>query len=329
MSYKRYIASIAGISPLCPLMERLKKMPRILFYHGVINSPYYDARVQANQIQLEEFEKQIYYLRRNYHIISLDEFYDNFINRKNFTDKDIILTFDDGYKNNLTTAAPFLTQYNIPFTVFIATNLVDTEGFVPTYKVRSAILSPALTRVDISAMHKSYQLQNEAKRIKAMGEIISFIKTNGDGIVNSVINDIEEQFGADNRSETDSHFHSERIMSWDDAGRLKEMGAIIGSHSEDHSILHCNQTYEEIKRQLRDSRDKIIQHIGICRYFAFPNGDKESVCEQSLKLAEEFYEMSFAVTGKSVSWNNSVAYISRIGAAFNLPVLKSQLSILS
>ena len=329
MSYKKYLAAFAGMSPICPIMELRHKMPRILFYHGVMDEPYYDQRVQANQIQYKEFERQINFLKRHYHFISIDEFYSRFTEQDNFTGKELILTFDDGYKNNLTVAAPLLDKYRIPFTVFIPTTLVDKEDFVPTYYIRSALLSGILDHVDIDVMQRSFMLTSAKECQYAMNEVIQFIKTQSDDKVRDVIDSIENQLNNTNRKEIDSHFESERIMSWSNVVSLKELGGTIGSHSEDHSVLHNSQNTENLNHQLVDSRDKIIKHLGECNYFAFPNGDKKSVCEQSLKLASDTYKMSFAVTGKSVSFSDSKAYVARIGAAFSLNILKAQLSILA
>lgn len=73
-------------------------------------------------------------------LISEDKFY-NFINSfseyesiknvlKNPGERKITLTFDDGLEDVYTVAYPFLKAKNIPFTVFIATDLIDTEGYI-------------------------------------------------------------------------------------------------------------------------------------------------------------------------------------------------------
>ena len=329
MSYKKHLAAIAGHTPACELFEMWKHMPRILFYHGVIGEPYCDQRVQANQIPQKEFERHINYLLQHYHFISVDEFYERFIQHDKFTGKELILTFDDGYKNNLTIAAPLLEKRRIPFTVFVSTNLVDTESFVPTYYVRSAVLSQFLTNVEITTMKRNYQLTSDKVRMEAVDEIIHFIKTKSDQEVRSVIEEIENQLGNTNRMELNSHYESERIMSWKDAQTLTGMGATIGSHSEDHSILHNQQSTEDLEGQLKNSRDKIIKHIGECKYFAFPNGDSASVCDRSRKMVSKFYDMGFAVTGKSVSFTDDKTFVSRIGVAFDLYMLRTQLSLLA
>lgn len=328
MGYKKRIASLVGKTPLWRLGEPFRKMPRILFYHGVIDGDYYNAKVQANQIPYKNFKEEMEFLIKEYVIISLNEFYERFIQKDKFSGKEIVITFDDGYKNNLTVAATLLQSLNIPFTVFVSTGLVDKEDFVPTYYIRSAILSNKLNKIEVSAINKRFIL-NPSNRISVMNDLISFIKTQKEELVNEVLAEIEYQLGETNRSEINHHFESEKILSWKEVEQLAQMGATIGSHSVDHCILHRNQSDENIIKQLKDSKQAIIDHVGECRFFAFPNGDSSSVCSKSIVFSKNYYDMCFAVNGKSVSFNDSSAFISRIDACFELSLLKTQLSLLS
>ena len=325
MSYKKTIASFVGKTPLWRLGEPFRNMPRILFYHGVTQG-YYDAKVQANQILLKDFKEQMEFLKRHYVFISIDEFYERFTLKDKFCGKEIILTFDDGYKNNLTIAAPYLQSLGIPFIVFVSTGCI--EDFVPTYYIRSALLSKKLSKIDVTTIKKQFSI-TEKTIIPILEELITRIKTSNDIVVQNIIAEIEMQLGATNREEINSHFESERILSWREVVELNNLGAIIGSHSVNHSILHKNQQIETIDYQLKESKRQIIDHVGKCRYFAFPNGDRFSVCADSLKLSKDYYDMSFAVNGKSVGFQDPVCYVSRIGAAFELSILKTQLSLLS
>ena len=328
MSYKRRIASVLANSPIVDLWESKIKMPRILFYHGVINNPYVDKRVQANQIQLDAFHKQITFLRNHYRFISLDEFYRSFI-QKSFVGNELVITFDDGYKNNNTIVAPYLQEQGIPFAVFISSNLVDNEGFVPTYLVRSALLSQQMSKLDSDVLKKKFILDSVDERQKVMNMIIHYVKTENEDNVIRIVNEIETQLGKDVREEINSKFETERIMSWSDAAEITRGGGIIGSHSEDHSILHEKQSSDFIETQLKRSKEKIERQLGRCDYFAFPNGDKKSVCKRSLEMALNIYKMSFAVTGKSVSYRDPLEFVSRICSSFDINVMRVQLSILS
>lgn len=329
-NYKKLAALIVGKTPLWRVGEWFRfKTPRILFYHGVIATPYYDHRVQANQIQFKDFREQILFLKRHFEFISIDEFYQRRANGEKFSGKEIVLTFDDGYKNNLYIVAPFLNELKIPFTVFVSTGAVDTESFVPTYYIRSAVLSPQVDRLEIPILDKTFKLNTEWERLQAMDDLIYNIKTAEYSIVEKIISAIENQLEFGVRDEINSHFQSERILSWNEVKLLYSAGATIGSHGVNHCILHANQTSSIIEQELTESKNSIINNIGECKYFAFPNGSKESVCTSSLQRAANLYDMSFGVNGKSVSNDDAQFFISRIGVAPFLELLKVQLSILS
>ncbi|MCB0874533.1 MAG: polysaccharide deacetylase family protein, partial [Thermoleophilia bacterium] len=44
------------------------------------------------------------------------------------TDRFAALTFDDGYRDNLVHAAPVMRRHGVPFTVFVATGMVDASA---------------------------------------------------------------------------------------------------------------------------------------------------------------------------------------------------------
>lgn len=95
----------------------------ILMYHNVFNSsndPY--------SVSIDAFEKQLVYLVDNgYNIISMEALYDKINNNKNIKN-DIVITFDDGYKDFIDNAFPILKKYNLYATVFIVYELFGKEA---------------------------------------------------------------------------------------------------------------------------------------------------------------------------------------------------------
>jgi peptidoglycan/xylan/chitin deacetylase (PgdA/CDA1 family) len=67
----------------------------------------------------------------------------------------IALTFDDGYRDNLTVAAPVLTELGIPFTVFVHTNAVAQreKGFLVAGEVRELAGLPGVQIGSHSVTH--------------------------------------------------------------------------------------------------------------------------------------------------------------------------------
>ena len=89
---------------------------RIILYHGVTKNAKLD--INARFISTTQFEQQISYMKSNFHVVSLDEYFQGASHPSKLS---VAITFDDGYQNNLTEALPILEQYQVPATFFITT----------------------------------------------------------------------------------------------------------------------------------------------------------------------------------------------------------------
>lgn len=66
------------------------------------------------------------YLRDNhFQVIGLDVLIDQLKNGKPIADNAVVITFDDSYENNFTTAHPILQEFGYPYTIFISPGDID------------------------------------------------------------------------------------------------------------------------------------------------------------------------------------------------------------
>lgn len=72
---------------------------------------------------LEVFIKEA--LQERYRFISLDELYTCLQSNIFKDNKNIVMTLDDGYKDNLTYGLPIFKKYNIPFCTYLCTGFLD------------------------------------------------------------------------------------------------------------------------------------------------------------------------------------------------------------
>ncbi len=92
----------------------------ILGYHGVEKDgntepqwiEYGQRRYNLTELSVKQslFEKQLNYLRKK--------------------GKNVVITFDDGFKNFFTLARPILKKYNYTATIFLVTDKIGTEHFL-------------------------------------------------------------------------------------------------------------------------------------------------------------------------------------------------------
>ena len=79
-------------------------------------------------VSYQNFAQQLPVIRRFGTPISLLDFVDAF-QSGSLPERSIILTFDDGYLDNLTHALPLLNQHRIPATIFVSTGYSNRPAF--------------------------------------------------------------------------------------------------------------------------------------------------------------------------------------------------------
>jgi peptidoglycan/xylan/chitin deacetylase (PgdA/CDA1 family) len=92
----------------------------ILVYHSVSTCSRYS-------VSPAEFRRQMDYLVKNYHVVSLSEILDFLEGKRRLPRKSVAITFDDGYFDNYVVAYPYLKKYHLPATIFIATAYVQKK----------------------------------------------------------------------------------------------------------------------------------------------------------------------------------------------------------
>ena len=130
-----------------------------LNYHRVIKNQDYNNIVRPNDdlvVTSEVFEKQIKYLTKNYNVISINDINSTKGNKK------IILTFDDGYIDNLENALPILEKYNCPAIIYIITSLIDNLEYPWWLKMWEIIVN----NENILIEGKKIQIRNKKEKIE-------------------------------------------------------------------------------------------------------------------------------------------------------------------
>ncbi len=77
----------------------------------------------------ENFERQMRYLKdKGYSIISLNELVEGIEKGEKSAHNTVVITMDDGYKDNFTYAYPVLKKYGFPGTIFLIANNIGTDA---------------------------------------------------------------------------------------------------------------------------------------------------------------------------------------------------------
>lgn len=268
------------------LTAPLRKGPLLLVYHGV-EERLVNAQVQTLHIPIKSFERQMAFLRKHRQIISLDELQSSLSRGDPLDPSHVLITFDDGYKNNRSVVAPLLESLGFPFAVFVSTRHIEERLRFPIYRLRAAIHYAEKKNLAVRCLDTAFDLATEPQRRLALDTLRRLLKRSSRAVVESIVQDVNGLVSKDRWPEIDRLFSSEEPMDWEDIKELSRQGVIIGSHCHDHFILHAAQPVDEIDRQLKISKSLIERHVGRCAYIAYPNGGRSDITLEALRMIRD------------------------------------------
>ena len=133
----------------------------ILQYHHVS-----ETLPRVTSVTEQEFEQHMAYLKTHqFTVLPLDEIVNAVKNKTPLPEKTVAITFDDGYKNNFTAAAPILEKYGYPYTIFVNPKLIDENAhYLMTWEELRKLASKGALIANHSARHDylHHKLANES-----------------------------------------------------------------------------------------------------------------------------------------------------------------------
>ena len=175
---KQVIKKLAFHSGLLRISSRInRKVLTILFYHGFSHPTENNGLKKsiAKHLNIDDFEGHLKLITRYCTPISLDQALVN----KRLPVNPIVLTFDDGYKNNYTYAFPLLRKYKVPATIFVTTGFIDQTNFLWTDRLEYIIdnTDSQSSNFQWQDCEFTLELSTEKERRKTTEYIKNYLKT--------------------------------------------------------------------------------------------------------------------------------------------------------
>lgn len=235
---------------------------RIIVFHGIDidGETKYNSRFHS----VEFFEKFIQYAKKNYNIISLDDFY-----KKKFKANilNIAITFDDGYLNNFKYAVPVLEKYEIPATFFITTTSGNSKYLWTDFIDLTSFYSKKKSII----FEDEVYIKNNKKEFVCLGiSLKNKCKQLPYSKIESLFKIFEEEWKEIKEKPLDDYW---KLMSTDNLKSiLKNPLFSIGSHGLTHANLVAISP-ELAKNEIVKSKENLEQKLQIpITDFAFPFG---------------------------------------------------------
>jgi peptidoglycan/xylan/chitin deacetylase (PgdA/CDA1 family) len=248
----------------------------VLVFHRVNDSrdPFFPA------VPTQVFERRVAYLAHAYRVLTLEELVER-MGRAELPRNALAITFDDGYRDTLTHAAPILAKHGVPATVFLATGFIGSAT-VP-WADRLALGLKTTRAVSVrTPWGEAFALGSEQERLQALDRLLDHLKRVPDEDVRRILDGLFETLDV-----TDQTGFKDLMLSWDDVHALRGLGFTIGAHTVNHPIL-SRVSKERAWDEICGSRAMIESACGDApRAFAYPNGRSEDYSESVVRLVRD------------------------------------------
>jgi len=248
-----------------------------LMYHGVSED---EEDYQAwTLIKRTSFQQQVEFLKQNFDCITIDEALDR--SGSNQKRPGVVVTFDDGYRNNLEIALPVLERFKVPASVYISTqHVIERRLFWPDV-IWIAAKRSGVSKIDLSHINNSfgiYPINKAGDPLQGKGwEILENVKMlnpkRQELIVQAIVDAFKNaqgstEFEIENESSVFTPLTPEQVGVFSSHPLIT-----VGAHSHCHNLLdkipleQAGVSIEKSKKILERLTDSAVHH------FAYPNGN--------------------------------------------------------
>jgi len=243
----------------------------ILAYHRVLDaqSENFSSDIELVSSSPCNFEKQLDYICKHYMPISFSDLNSDGTYCGEKHKPPIILTFDDGFRDNYETVYPLLKKYKAKATFFIVTNVADRIEPLWFDFLAQQLLTCKSHSLKIN--DKTYNLgDNQEHRRSVLSELLLDLREISNQERLDVLNSVSESKEFINHKADYADY-----LSWDEIREMHIGGMEFGSHSKSHPIL-SQMHMREIITELCESKTRLEDELSDeCISFSFPVGGFE------------------------------------------------------
>lgn len=312
-------------SGVASIYARLKResTATIMVYHS-IPAPHETGWMDpCNCLSAEKFEAQIRFLAESRHVISLEQLIDQLEKATPIRRGTVVITFDDGYLNNLTVAAPILAKYNLPATLYLATHAIGTgenqwiDTLYATFRARSQqrLSLPALQE-KVPERVSQWDLSCQSEQQAAYGAIASYL-------IEASVEQKQQLLAAIDEQLAPTAYPPRLTINWDEVCQLQQQypNITLGVHTVNHLDLsrHTEHTTEEVQQAVQQVEQATGQRP---EHLAFPYNRYNDRVIELVKAAN--LRSAVAEGGDVVVYSHSSRYsLPRLDGPQSLTMLKS------
>lgn len=280
---REILARLCSATGFTTLLERLRQLPSliVLNYHRVGDgeSTQYDPGVFS--VTAEEFEWQVSYLKRHFEICRLDEAV-AMVRKEQPMRPSVLITFDDGYRDNYEVVFPILRAAGAQATFFLPTAFIGSNR-LPWWDLIAFIVK--------NGSRSSFELSYPYSAAFDMGKQgLSSVIAGALRAYKHPDMKNHRRFVCELLAALDSRLPTEDseacFLNWQQVREMQQGGMEFGSHTHSHEVLSklaSDEQYEELQR----SREILERELGRpVTTLAYPVGGRGAFTQDTQEIAK-------------------------------------------
>lgn len=300
------------------LRQLLRRRLMVLCYHSIIPDDFPDDPYRTRgATRVSEFRRQLATVGRFFRPVSAAEVLNHVTHGERLLNYSVLVTFDDGFRNNLTWAAPEMERLGIPALIHVTTGHIGQKTLLWPQEVDNHILSWHDGTLPMPQGQEDIEMPDHwsarwqiAEKVRGIckrlshEERLAYLDRLRDGIV-SPPNDGYQDLHA--------------FLSWEEVRQLDRRGFAIGCHTVTHPIL-TTLSASDLERELTESKAHIESELGRpCPWIAYPNGGSADFSPEVLAATEEAgYKLGFTLLNQPNPETLEPLAVNRINIPGNL-----------
>jgi peptidoglycan/xylan/chitin deacetylase (PgdA/CDA1 family) len=237
----------------------------VVMYHRVLDpaDPRWASCDPDYTVSVAFFEKTLRFFRRHYHFVSLDQVIAARRGQGRLPPRPLLVTFDDGWCDNVDYAMPVLTRERVPAVVFTVADAVGRDEPFFQEQLIAAVRSRRMPAAELHALAKECGVETAADDLATLRGVIAAL----------------EKMAPVERERTLAPFSARLVdgqrhmVSVGDLARLRAESVAIGLHGKTHTPM---TRAEDLDAELDLARRQLAGALGVApallTTLSFPHG---------------------------------------------------------
>lgn len=290
----------------------------VLLYHRVTTLPSDPHQLAVDP---NNFLHQIRFLKNNFPVLRFED------NWSNLKETSVVITFDDGYADNVLEALPMLEKEGVPATFFVSTGTLGSNYEYWWDELERILLEerifPSTFELQDERLGRIWSTRSPLERNSLYHEIYPLIMQVDADRRDDWLNQLRDWADCGDEGRT-----THRAMTINELRELASSDLVtIGAHTVSHTplaSLSSDQQQIEIFESKHQLEELTGQNITV---FSYPFGGKRDYTRESIRLSHKagFIRAASNFPGQVHSWTDSYQIPRHVVRNWSLNIFQNKI----